>query len=183
MEATSPADPRHDPDSHAGAVGRIITGIRTVNRLLHYVAGLILVVLMFTTIVDVIGRTFLNRPFRGTVELTEMMMLGIIYLGFGYAEHEGDHISVDLVYSQVGRTMRLVLTVFNGVFGVAVIGLLTWNLYGFADRLEVGGYESAVLKIPQGTVALVGVFGGVMFVLALMSTAVLAFRSFLKERG
>jgi TRAP-type C4-dicarboxylate transport system permease small subunit len=183
MEATPGADPRHPSDAGAGRTGRVIAAIRAVNRWLHHAAGALLVLMMFVTIIDVVGRSFLNRPFRGTVELTEMAMVVIIYLGFGYAEHEGDHIAVDLVYSQLGRLMRLALTVFNGIFGVAVIGLLTWNLYRFAERLDAGGYVTAVRKIPQGPVALIGVFGGVMFVLALMSTAVLAFRSFLKERS
>lgn len=133
---------------------------------------------MFVTVIDVVGRSFFSSPFRGTVELTEMAMILIIYLGFGHAEHEGDHISVDILYVKLQRRAQLALTVFNGLFGVVVIGLLTWNLYKFAGVLDGGGYTTAVWRIPQGPVALIGVAGAVMFVLALASTAALALHAF-----
>jgi TRAP-type C4-dicarboxylate transport system permease small subunit len=149
---------------------------------MHYVAGAMLLALMLLTVIDVVGRSFFNTPFGGTVELTEMAMVVIVYLGFGHAQHEDDHVSVDIVYVNLRRRAQLVLTVFNGFFGVFVIGLLTWNLYQFAATLDGGGYTTAVLKIPQGPVALVGVGGAVMFVLALASTAVLALRALRKDR-
>ncbi len=159
---------------------RVIGAIQTVNRWMHYVAGAMLIALMLVTVIDVVGRTFFDTPFRGTVELTEMAMIVIIYLGFGHAEHEGDHISVDIVYVKLRRQAQLALTMFSGLFGVFVIGLMTWTLYRFAGILNGGGYATAVWNIPQGPVALIGVGGAVMFVLALASTAVLALRDFRK---
>lgn len=159
---------------------RVTGAIQRVNRWLHYVAGAMLLALMSLTVIDVVGRTFFNNPFRGTVELTEMTMIMIIYLGFGHAEHEGDHISVDIVYVKLRRQAQLVVTVFTGLFGVVVIGLLTWHLYRFAGVLDAGGYTTAVWRIPQGPVALIGVGGAVMFVLALASTAALAVQAFRK---
>jgi TRAP-type C4-dicarboxylate transport system permease small subunit len=183
MAVPPPAEPHHDPDIAGGGIGRATALIRRVNRWLHYIGGITLVALMMITVVDVVGRSFFDRPFRGTVELTEMAMIVIIYLAFGYAEHEGDHISVDLVHRQLRRVPQLVLTVFNGAFGVAVIGLMTWHLYQFAGRLQTGGYTTAVLKIPQGPVALISVAGAAMFVLALATTAVLALRALVKARS
>lgn len=167
----------------ASVVDRGIAGICTVNRWLHYVAGLVLVLLMSVTVIDVVGRSAFNRPFRGTVELTELAMVAIVYLGFGYAQHEGDHIAVDIVYDQVGRGVQLLLTVFAGVFGLVVIGLMTWNLYRFTGVLGGGDYTTAVLEIPQRPIALVAVGGATMFILALASTAVLALRAFRRERS
>lgn len=161
---------------------RVTGAIRRVNRWLHYVAGAMLLAVMLVTVIDVVGRSFFNAPFGGTVELTEMAMVAIVYLGFGHAQHEDDHVSVDILYVKLRRRARVVVTVFNGFLGVFVIGLLTWNLYKFAGTLDRGGYTTAVLKIPQGAVALVGVGGALMFVLALASTAVLALRTFRKDR-
>ena len=182
MEPMSPVEPVHEPGANTGVLGRIVSAVRLINRWLHFVAGLMLIVIMLMTMVDVIGRTAFNSPFRGTVELTQMAMVVVVYLGLGYAAHEDDHISVDLVDTQIGPRTRLAVAVFTGIFGAVVIGLLTWNLYRFADRLDVGGYTTAVLRIPQGPVALVAVLGGVMLVLALLGTAALALRSLRKER-
>jgi TRAP-type transport system small permease protein len=182
MEPMPPLDPGHDPVAPPGVVGRVVPAVRAVNRWLHLAAGLLLLAVMLVTMIDVVGRTFFDSPFRGTIELTEMAMVAIVYLGLGYAAHEGDHISVDLVDSQIGPRTQLALAVFTGIFGAAVIGLLSWNLYRFADRLDAGGFTTAVLKIPQGPVAMVAVVGGGMFVLALIGTAALALRSLLKDR-
>ena len=59
----------------AGVTGRIVSVLRLINRWLHFVAGLLLLVIMLMTVVDVIGRTAFNSPFRGTVELTQMAMV------------------------------------------------------------------------------------------------------------
>ncbi len=182
MGLIQPGDPVREPGPGAGVIGRVVSAVRMVNRWLHFAAGLMLLGVMLVTIVDVLGRTFFDSPFRGTIELTEMGMVLIVYLGLGYAEHRGDHISVDLVHSQVGPRMQRALAVFTGLFGAAVIGLLTWNLHRFADRLDVGGFTTAVLRIPQGPVALIAVLGGGMFVLALIGTAAQALRSLGKER-
>jgi TRAP-type C4-dicarboxylate transport system permease small subunit len=182
MEPIPPADPARRPRAATGGLGRAVAAVRAVNRWLHLAAGLLLLLVMLVTIVDIVGRTLFDSPFRGTVELTEMAMVAIVYLGLGYAAHEGDHISVDLVDSQIGPRMQLALAVFTGVFGAAVIGLLTWNLARFAARLDAGGFTTAVLEIPQGTVAQIAVVGGGMLVLALVGTAALALRSLLKGR-
>jgi TRAP-type C4-dicarboxylate transport system permease small subunit len=182
MKKMQPVEPVPEPGARTGRLGQVVSAVRAVNRWLHFVAGVMLLAIMLMTVVDVIGRTAFNTPFRGTIELTQMAMVLVVYLGLGYAAHEDDHISVDLLDSQLGRRMRLAVAVFTGIFGAAVIGLLTWNLYQFADRLDIGGFTTAVLRIPQGPVALAAVVGGVMFVLALISTAALALRSLLKER-
>lgn len=161
---------------------RVTGAIRRVNRWMHYAAGALLLGVMLVTVIDVAGRSLFNAPFGGTVELTEMAMVAIVYLGFGHAQHEDDHVSVDILYVKLRRQAQLVVTVFTALFGMVVIGLLTWNLYAFARTLDGGGYTTAVLKIPQGPVALIGVGGAAMFVLALASTAVLALRGIRKDR-
>lgn len=171
------------PDTGGGAIGRITGAIRRVNRWLHYLAGGVLLALMSVTIVDIAGRYLFNSPFSGTVELTQMAMIVLVYLGFAHAEDQGDHIAVDILYVKLGRGGQLALTLFNGVFGLFVVGLLTWNLYSFAGILDGGGYTTAVLDIPQGRVALIGVGGAVMFVLAMASTVALALRAVLKDHA
>ena len=181
MGTAATVDGDREVNENAGIIGRSVAVVRFVNRWLHLLAGLILVLVMLVTMIDVVGRSFFDSPFRGTIELTEMAMVVIVYLGLGYAAHEGDHISVDLIDAQVGPRMRLALAVFTGIFGAGVIGMLTWNLYRFADRLDLGGYTTGVLKLSQGPVALIAVLGGAMFVLALISTAALALRALLRR--
>lgn len=179
----NPGPPEPEGTFGTSVLDRGIALVRRVNQYLHYVAGLALVLLMAITVIDVVGRAAFNRPFSGTVELTQLAMVVVVYLGLGYAEHEGDHIAIDIVYDMVGRGVQLLLTVLGGVFGLVVIGLMTWHLYRFAEVLSGGGYTTSVLDIPQRPVVLIAAGGAAMFILALASTAVLALRAFRNARS
>jgi TRAP-type transport system small permease protein len=177
-----PPDDDQQPrqEGSAGILDRVIAGTRMLNKLLHYVAGAVAVALMFTIVLHVLGRQFFARPVPGTVELTQMAMLVMVYLGLAYAEHEGDHISIDIVYTHLPRTVQLVLSVITGLFGVLVMAVVAWRLYDFTGVLERGGYTTAILKIPQSPVALVGVVGMVFFIFALLTSVVKAARAMRK---
>jgi TRAP-type transport system small permease protein len=166
--------------SGGGVVDRLTAGVRALNKVLHYIAGGVAVVLMFVIVLHVLGRQFFARPLPGTVELTQMAMLVLVYLGLAYAEHEGDHISIDFVYNYLPRVVKLVLSFVTGIFGVLVMAVVTWRLYDFSGVLDRGGYTTAILGIPQGPVALVGVIGLVCFLLALVVSAVSALRAMRK---
>jgi len=151
--------------------------VRRVNLAMHYVAGATLVALMLLVVADIVGRRFFGRPLRGTVEIVEMAMVLIIYLGLGYAEHEGDHVSLDLVYNRLGARTRSALSVITGVFGLGVMGLVAWQLWEFAGVLRAGQYTTGVLRIPQAPIAIVAVAGAGLFILAMATNVVAAIRA------
>jgi TRAP-type C4-dicarboxylate transport system permease small subunit len=163
--------------------GGLLGAIHRLNRWMHYAAAGVLVVLTMITVANILGRALFNRPVPGTIELTEMLMVLIVYMGFGYAEHQGDHISVDLLYERSGRTARLGLTVLNGLVGFFVMGLVAWQLYQYAGVLSGGGYESSILKVPQAPLALIAVGATVVFVLAMLATAIVGYRALREERS
>jgi TRAP-type C4-dicarboxylate transport system permease small subunit len=170
--------PDGSPDPGGG--GRpldVISGwLRRLNRWTHWIAGATVVGLMFLTVIDVVGRRFFNRPFQGTVELTQIAMVIIIYLGFAYAEHNNDHIAVDIVYSRLRRGIQLALSVITSVFAIVLVGLLAYRLYAYSGVLRGGGYTTPTRGIPLSPFALVAVGGAVLFALALVDSAVASLR-------
>lgn len=177
--ADGPASALAGRPPESGLVGVV----QRVNRLLHYAAGGVLIVLTMITVVNIVGRAMFNTPVPGTVEVTEMLMVLIVYLGFGYAEHQGDHISVDLLYERSGWKVRRVLTVVNGLVGFFVMGIVAWQLYQYAGVLSRGGYESSILQVPLAPLALIAVGATVLFVLAMLATAVIGYRALREERS
>ena len=59
--------------SHSSEVGSWL------DRVLGAAAALVLFCLMSLTTVDVIGRYFFNRPLRGAFEITELLLLTLIF--------------------------------------------------------------------------------------------------------
>jgi TRAP-type transport system small permease protein len=146
--------------------------IRAVNKALHYVAGALIVAVMLFTVYNILGRWLLNAPFRGTVELTQLAMLAIVYLSFACAQQQDDHIAVDLLYQRFGARGRAVLDVIAAVLSVGILGLLVWRLYAYSGVLQSGGRTTAARGIPLYPFAYVAIVGAVAFILALLATAV-----------
>jgi TRAP-type C4-dicarboxylate transport system permease small subunit len=148
-------------------VGRAITA---VNRALHYVAGALIIAVMVMTVYNVLGRWLFDSPLRGTVELTQLAMIGIVYLGMAYAQHRNNHISVDLLYNRLGSRVRLVLDGFATTLSVVVLGVLAWQLHQYAAVLEAGNRVTASRGIPLHPFAFVAIVGIAALVLAFVST-------------
>ena len=117
----------------------MLRAIRAVNKGLHYVAGALIAVLMLFTVYNILGRWLFGAPLRGTVELTQLVMIGVVYLGLAYAQHHDDHISVDLLYQRVGRRGRAVLDGLSAVLSIVILALIAWRLYQYGAVLEAGG--------------------------------------------
>lgn len=149
----------------------MLRAVHAVNRVLHYVAGALIVGVMLMTAYNILGRWLFNEPFRGTVELTELAMLGIAYLGLGFAQHRDAHISVDLLYRRFRRPVRLGMDLFSAVLSVAVLAVMAWQLVAYADVLSGGGRETASRGIPLAPFAYVAVVGVLAYALAAADTA------------
>jgi TRAP-type C4-dicarboxylate transport system permease small subunit len=57
--------------------------------------------MMVVAFVDVVGRKFLDQPLRGSVELTELLMLMVVFIGVALVSHDRNHVQLDLLDSAV----------------------------------------------------------------------------------
>lgn len=150
--------------------------VRRINQFLHLLASLLLVSLMLLTVADVVSRRLWNQPFGWTVELTQLAMVLIVYLALGYAEHEGDHISLDLVYTRLSARVQRILLMFDSLAGVTVMAFIAWALVSYANVLDSGGYVTSVLGIPLRPIALLAAGGSLLFCVAMVITLMKAAR-------
>ena len=67
-----------------------------------------LAIMMFLTLADVIGRMF-DNPIVGTVEVTELIMGMMIYLGVGYTTIHRGHIRVDILITRFSPRVQATL--------------------------------------------------------------------------
>lgn len=156
-----------------GRDGEAVTrAIRAVNTALHYVAGALIVGVMAITVYNVVGRWLFNAPLAGTVELTEVAMVGIVYLGLAHAQQRDSHITVDLLHQRLGRRWRAVLDAVAAAVGAVIVALIAWRLYAYAEVLQAGGRTTASRRIPLYLFAYVAIIGLVAYLLALATTAV-----------
>jgi TRAP-type transport system small permease protein len=139
-----------------------------INRLLSYIAAVALALLMFLTVADIIGRYLFNRPVSGTFELTEMSMVLIVFLALGLAQHDKEHISLDLAYNYFPPWPKKIVDYFADLINLLVVGAVTWQLFEYSVRMAEGNYITAVLKLPIHPFVLVAIAGTFAYLLAII---------------
>jgi len=97
---------------------RAIEGkIRVVEDWLNLASVFIIMFLMFFATAEIIGRYIFNAPIPGHVEIVELIMAGIVFLGIAYTERVGGHIRMELFVTRVlkGRAYHIAEVITSGL--------------------------------------------------------------------
>jgi TRAP-type transport system small permease protein len=147
-------------------VPRWITAFRRFNGVMHYVASVALLGFLFLTVADIIGRSAFNRPVAGTVEITSLALVVVVYLALAHSEDMGDHITIDLVYERVGRRAKLFLDIISDLLTIVIVVLISFQLYHFGLRNLVSGAETPVRDWPFWPFVFVASLGAALYALS-----------------
>lgn len=147
------------------ALATAIGALRRVNRWLHLAAGAVLLAILTITVINIFGRQ-VDKPFAGTVELTQVFMGLMVFLALSYGEDERVHINVDLLYERVGPRPQRWLRLFGR--GVAIIFtiLMVRQLWQYAGEKQAAGQVTDVYELPFHWFIRAAALGAVMLVLS-----------------
>ena len=140
----------------------------SINRFLTHVSSIALAVLMFLTVADVFGRYLFNRPVAGTFEITEMLMVLIVFMALGLAQHHNEHISLDLAYNYFPGRLKSLTDIFVEAVNLVVVVGITWQLYEYSVRMSEGNYTTAVLELPIHPFVILAIAGTAAYGLAII---------------
>jgi TRAP-type transport system small permease protein len=123
---------------------------RRVDAVLGVAASLILFCMMTLTFVDVVARYVFNRPLRGAFEVTELLLLVLIFAGLPLVTHAGEHVTMDLIDRLLGAAVRALMGRLVELASAALMFLLTWLMWIKAGRIAGYGDTTDVLRITVG---------------------------------
>jgi TRAP-type C4-dicarboxylate transport system permease small subunit len=103
--------------------------IRSVNRVLGYVASSFLILLMMITVIDVILRYFFNSPITGTTEISQLMMIIIVFPALGWAAIDRAHIRVDLLIRLFPTRPRAVVDSITLLIALGIYIIIAWRSF------------------------------------------------------
>lgn len=101
-----------------------------LQPLLKRMAEISLAAMALLTLVDVLGRYVFSFPVQGSVELTEMLMVAVIFSGIPLATAAHAHVAVDIVTLALGPRTRWLQTVLahSIALGASLLfGSVTWS--------------------------------------------------------
>jgi TRAP-type transport system small permease protein len=121
-----------------------------LDRVIGFVAALILLGLMMLTAVDVVSRYIFNWPLRGAFELTELGLLVLIFAGLPLASRRGEHVTLDFIDRPLGpRLADIWRRVVEVIVGLVILGL-SWQIWLKAGKIYGYGDVTDVLRVPVG---------------------------------
>lgn len=121
-----------------------------LDRALGAASAMLLFCLMALTTADVIGRYVFNWPLRGAFELTELLLLTLIFAGLPLASRVDEHVTLDFIDMVLTDRRRLLLRRFvDLVCGLLFLGL-AWRVWIKAGKIAGYGDTTEVLRVPVG---------------------------------
>jgi TRAP-type transport system small permease protein len=126
-------------------------GPKNLNKLLELLCGLLsgvaLFAIMALTFFDVLGRKFLSESIPGSLELTELLMVVVIFAALPLVSRRGEHVEFDSLDPYLPMWLRRVQqVVVQLVCAVALLGL-AWLMWKTGNDFAQTGETTAQLKI------------------------------------
>jgi len=123
---------------------------RHADVILGVAASAILLAMMLLTVVDVVARYVFNRPLRGAFEITELMLLVLIFAGLPLVSFTDEHAVMDFIDRVLGPRAQRRLVQAVQALNAAFMFLLAWLMWLKADRIWAYRDATDVLRILYG---------------------------------
>jgi TRAP-type transport system small permease protein len=151
-------------DVLTSSVGRL-NGL--VALWLARIATVALALIAIATLCDVVARKVFNSGFTFTVEMTEMAMALIVFLGVGLVTHQRGHIVVDVVTLRLSERARVWLGLVTNILSLGFVLLMVWRLWLQAGFIASKGDTTPILNFPLWPIAYLIAAGSVFLVTGL----------------
>jgi TRAP-type transport system small permease protein len=159
----------------------ILKKLGWLSNKLSYLGALALMVMMLLTSADVAGRYLFNKPITGAFELTEFLVLILIFSFLAPTQAKKTHVGVDLLVGRLPEKWQTIIGIFNHAVCLVLMGLFVWMTTMRAIELKEYVEASPNLGIPKYPFAIFVVIG--FAVLALEYVRDLIRMAIVKKKG
>ncbi|UCB49728.1 MAG: TRAP transporter small permease [Deltaproteobacteria bacterium] len=146
----------------------MVKRLGSLNAWLAKAGGYILLCMMLLTTCDVIGRYVFNSPITGAYEVTEVMMVTVIFLFLGYTQADKAHISIDLVVRLLPKKLRMTIDLITHLFSLFIIILIAWMNILRCLELMRRNEVTPILYIPVSPFLLILAIGCLVYSIELL---------------
>jgi TRAP-type C4-dicarboxylate transport system permease small subunit len=157
---------RRLPWDRALTIEKCILAISKISRSIGM--GILLGLALLDT-ADVIGRYFLNMPITGTQEVSEILLAGIVFFGWGHTQALKRHVAVTFVVSRFPRRLQAIMDLSVSFLMLLFLGLIMWQGIETAMSYRHSNRMIPILNIPIYPFQLFVPFGCLVFCLVLIT--------------
>ena len=122
--------------------------INWATRLSSYIAGIVLFGMMMLTTIDVICRYFFNASILGVYEVTEFMMVCLVFFSLAFAQKLKGHVAVNILVDRLSNKSQNVFDGLNFLISIILLLLIAGTSFSQGVELFHSNRVSGNLNIP-----------------------------------
>ena len=127
------------------AIENMLRKMEFISKKLAYLGAIALLSMMFLTTADVVGRYFFNKPVLGAFELTEFLVLILIFSFLAHSQAKKSHVAVDLIFDHLPAKIRTAVNFLNHLVCFGFMILIAYR--GIIRALEIMEYHEATTNL------------------------------------
>lgn len=125
-----------------GVLGTVDKAMHAVEKFTALISGFGIFGLMLIGVVQIFGRKFFNAPIFGYIDIVEIAMSALVFLGLAYTERLGGHIRMELFVSFLKGRWLWAFELLGVLIGLVIVAVLTYYSYTHAMRAYHSGDSS-----------------------------------------
>ncbi len=121
--------------------------------ILTFIAGILVILMMLGVSADVVSRYFLNQSILGMDDVTQNMILWIVFLGAAWLLRKDKHVKMDLVTSRLNLRSQTILHTLTDIVGAIICLVLFWSgTQVTIQSIQTVSYRVGIIKIPTAAI-------------------------------
>jgi TRAP-type C4-dicarboxylate transport system permease small subunit len=125
---------------------------RSISKVLNYIAGISLTIMMLLTVADVLFRAG-GRPFVGTYEIVALLLAVVVGFGIPQVSLDKGHVYMEFLLEKFSKRGRSLMNMFTRVLCLVLFALIGFNLFQVAAGFHASGEVTPTIQLPFYPVA------------------------------
>lgn len=162
MERTQTATPE------GLALDKLIRALRATAPLARWMSATgmgVFMIMVFLTFIDVFLRYVFGSSFNGTVEVTELLMVIVVFSSIAYTQWQKSHVTMDILTAKLRERPRALLGTATALWSLVTIVICAYTTARYAHSTSS---VTLVLRIPLAPFIYLTTFGFITLALALL---------------
>lgn len=123
----------------SSAIDKLDRLSQPIEDFANFVAALAIFLLMLLGTTQIVMRSVFNSPIAGYIDLVELSMAGMAFLGAAYCQRLGAHIRMEILVGHLRGRWLWGFEIFGTLVALTIIGVLIWYGWGhFLRSYELG---------------------------------------------
>jgi TRAP-type C4-dicarboxylate transport system permease small subunit len=148
--------------------------IHPVAKIMSRIASLTLIIMMLLTVTDVFLRKVFSHSILGTVEVTEFLLVIVVFFALADTEVLNGHVKVDLVMSRFGERAQGVADMITQLICFLLCVIIAGSTLIYSEQMRVSGEVSQDLWLPIYPFIYIVVAGCIIFAFTLLIKFIIA---------